>query len=125
MTDSELFTVDEAAPMLRLSASGLRRMLARGDVSGVKVGKRWLVSAAEIERIRAEGTKPVVLAGGRQVSREAISAAVPEDGSPGGSVSFAGGRLLYSGGPAVMGDRDITRGPVEASGRRVEPRVFQ
>ena len=104
MTDGELFTVDEAAPMLRLSPSGLRRLLARGDVSGVKIGKRWLVSAAEIERVQAEGTKPVVLAGGRQVSREAISAAVPEGGSP----VQMGGRLLYSGGPAVMGDRDIS-----------------
>jgi excisionase family DNA binding protein len=109
MTDSELFTVDEAAPMLRLSASGLRRLLARGDVSGVKIGKRWCVSGSEIERIKAEGTQPVVLAGGRQVSREAISAAVPDDGSPGGPVALAGGRLLYPGGPAVMGDRDITR----------------
>lgn len=123
MADSELFTVDEAAPMLRLSPSGLRRLLARGDVSGVKIGKRWLVSGAEIERVRAEGTEPVVLAGGRQVSREAISAATSEGGSPSGSAVLMGGRLLYSGGPAVMGDADIRRGPVEASGRRA-PRII-
>jgi hypothetical protein len=31
----------------------------------VKIGRRYMIAPSEIERIKAEGTAPVVLAGGR------------------------------------------------------------
>jgi len=60
-----LMTVEEAAQALRMTGAGLRRLLGRGDVAGVKVGKRWLIAKSEVLRVILEGTKPVELAGGR------------------------------------------------------------
>lgn len=79
----DVLKIEEAALLLRLSAAGLRRLILQGRVKAVKVGKRWLVSRAEVDRILEEGTRPAVvpLAGGRELKREQIEAAVDRSGS--------------------------------------------
>lgn len=67
--DLELLTVEETAEALRLSGEGLRRMLRLGRVKSVKIGRRYFVSREEVNRIKREGTQPVILAGGRAVPR--------------------------------------------------------
>ena len=64
-TDSDLLTAEEAAPMLRVSTESVRRYIREGHIKAVKIGRRYMIAPAEIERIKAEGTAPVVLAGGR------------------------------------------------------------
>ena len=115
MTDipspSEFMSVEECARVVRVEPAVFRRWVWQGKVPGVKIGRRWLIRTVDFRAWLDEQGKPaepVVLAGGRQVSGEAISAAVPE-------VQYAG--------PAVMGDPDIRRGPVEASARRA-PRII-
>ncbi len=55
MNDRPVLTAAEAAEMLGFSADGLRRILARGDIPGRKVGNRWILSRAQIERFIEEG----------------------------------------------------------------------
>ena len=111
----QVLTAEEAAKAMRVSPESVRRWLRDGSMQGVKFGHTWRVSRDEVLRVLNEGIepKPVTLAGGR----------VHPGGSPeGGPVALMDGQLLYPGGPAVMGDRDTTRGPVEASARRA-PRI--
>jgi excisionase family DNA binding protein len=102
MTDipspEEFMSVEECARVVRVEPAQFRRWVKDGKVPGVKIGKRWLIRTVDFRAWldeRGKRAEPVALAGGR----------------------------VYPGGPAVMGDRDIARGPVEASGRWVEPRI--
>jgi excisionase family DNA binding protein len=65
-TDSDLLTAEEAAPMLRVSTESVRRYIREGHIKAVKIGRRYMIAPSEIERIKAEGTAPVILAGGRE-----------------------------------------------------------
>lgn len=67
----DMMTIEEAAPRLRLTPAGLRRMVRNGVVAGTRVGKRWLISKDEVKRVLREGTKPIELAGGREHPRVA------------------------------------------------------
>jgi excisionase family DNA binding protein len=74
-SDTDLLTAEEVAPMLRLSSESVRRMIREGRIVAVKIGRRYMVSRAEVERVKREGThpagpsSPVVLAGGRVFDR--------------------------------------------------------
>jgi excisionase family DNA binding protein len=73
-SDTDLLTAEEVAPMLRLSSESVRRMIREGRIVAVKIGRRYMVSPAEVERVKREGTHPspsapVVLAGGRVYDR--------------------------------------------------------
>jgi excisionase family DNA binding protein len=79
---ADMLTVEELAAELRMTHSGARRLVQEGRVHGVRVGRRWLVSRAEVARVLAEGTgpktpppdtAPVTLAGGRTLTREQIA----------------------------------------------------
>lgn len=48
-----LYTMEEAAEILRVSREYLYRMRQRGDLVVVKFGRRTLVEATEIERVIA------------------------------------------------------------------------
>lgn len=52
MMTTDLLTVAEVAALLRVSPATVRRWLTAGDAKGVKVGKSWRVSQAEVDRIR-------------------------------------------------------------------------
>ena len=45
-----LFTVEDAADYFRVQPDTVRRWAARGDLRGVKVGRRWRFSQAQINR---------------------------------------------------------------------------
>ncbi|NOR99660.1 helix-turn-helix domain-containing protein [Mycobacteroides abscessus] len=49
----KLYTVEEAAEILRVSREYLYRMRQRGELIAVKFGRRTLVEASEIDRVIA------------------------------------------------------------------------
>lgn len=53
LTPPKLFTMEEAAEILRVSREYLYRMRQRGELVAVKFGRRTLVEAAEIDRVIA------------------------------------------------------------------------
>jgi excisionase family DNA binding protein len=79
-----MMTTEEVAEELRMTPDAIRRMVRQGRITGVKVGKRLLISRDEVDRVLREGTQPVkrtragkgtgpvVLAGGRSLSRSQL-----------------------------------------------------
>lgn len=55
---AKLITVTTAAQLSGLSTSFLRRMLRRGEIPGVKVGKTWLTTEAAIRDYLAKDRRP-------------------------------------------------------------------
>jgi excisionase family DNA binding protein len=49
MQSEELMIVDEVAAMMRLHKDSIRRQLRRGELPGVRIGKRWWVYRADLE----------------------------------------------------------------------------
>ncbi len=54
----QLYTIPETARTLRLGESTVKTWLSQGKIGHVKVGRRTLITAEEIQRVVAEGTKP-------------------------------------------------------------------
>lgn len=50
-----VLTTDQAAAVLQLKRRTIANMLDRGDLHGVKVGKEWRVSRAELVRFVEDG----------------------------------------------------------------------
>ena len=46
----ELLTVAEAAVVLRMSAPTVRRALARGELTGLRVGRQWRIERDALTR---------------------------------------------------------------------------
>lgn len=44
------YTVQEAAPILKLSEKEIYQLLYRGEIKGFKKGHRWLLSRREIQK---------------------------------------------------------------------------
>lgn len=55
---ADVLTVDEAAGELRMSAHGIRRLIRQGRIRAAKVGKQYLITRAEVNRVLTEGTGP-------------------------------------------------------------------
>ena len=59
---AQFISVTEAAYLSNLTPSFIRRLLRRGDITGVKVGASWLTTEAAIrdylKRDRRPGPKP-------------------------------------------------------------------
>lgn len=64
-----VLTSDQAAAVLQLKRRTIANMLDRGDLYGIKVGKEWRVSRAELIRF---------VAGGDSASNPAITASALE-----------------------------------------------
>ena len=47
---SELLTIRDAAKILKVSQGTVRRMLNRGELKGVRVGRLWRIPQIEIGR---------------------------------------------------------------------------
>ena len=45
----ETLTVDEVAAVLRISVQAVRRLLRRGELPGVRVGKLWRIPRSALE----------------------------------------------------------------------------
>ena len=50
-----MYTVEQIAEMLHMSYRGVLRMIKQSRIKAVKIGKQWLVSEAELERVKREG----------------------------------------------------------------------
>lgn len=50
-----MYTISQITEILHLSYRGALRLVKQGRIKAVKVGKQWLVSENEIERIKREG----------------------------------------------------------------------
>lgn len=53
-----VLTSDQAAVVLQLKRRTIANMLDRGDLRGVKIGKEWRVSRAELLRFVEGGVEP-------------------------------------------------------------------
>ena len=51
-----MFTLKEVAIELRLSYTSTIKFVRQGKIKAVRVGKQWLVSETELERVKREGT---------------------------------------------------------------------
>jgi excisionase family DNA binding protein len=51
-------TVEQAAEELQVSAETVRRMLARGELVGRRIGNRWRLPARELEEWQSRGERP-------------------------------------------------------------------
>jgi len=47
----KLFRIDDVSKILKVSQTTVRRMLARGELKGVRVGRLWRITQSEIDRI--------------------------------------------------------------------------
>ena len=65
-TDNLELTLNQAAAVLGLEQSTLRRQIARGSLRARKVGPLWVVTVDELDRYRAEH---LGRAGGRKESK--------------------------------------------------------
>ena len=54
-TKTEVFRVDEAAAILKVSSKTVRRLLARGDLRVVRIGRAVRIHFSEIDRLIAAG----------------------------------------------------------------------
>ncbi len=51
--EDEFLTSEEVAQKLKLHPGTVRRMLARGEIPGRRLGKEWRVSAIELQKFIA------------------------------------------------------------------------
>ena len=59
MTENEVYTVEEVAERLKVSAATVRRLVASGQIRGVRVGQRkWRIPAASLNAYLEGGGKP-------------------------------------------------------------------
>lgn len=62
----DILLVEDLAPVLRMSPSGVRAALRAGRIPGKRVGRKWMVSrAALLGFIASTGRQLVCLTGGR------------------------------------------------------------
>jgi excisionase family DNA binding protein len=56
-------TIEEAAPRLKIAPKTLRNWLRDGKFPGFKLGRKWLVDAADVEHAlaTARGPRPVLV----------------------------------------------------------------
>jgi excisionase family DNA binding protein len=50
-TEPRFLTVDQAARQLRVTISTVRTMIARGELTAVRVGKHLRIPVSEIDRV--------------------------------------------------------------------------
>ena len=56
--EARLFSVQEAEALTGISRWSWRRMAYDGRVASVKIGRRLLIPASEIDRLVADNTRP-------------------------------------------------------------------
>jgi excisionase family DNA binding protein len=59
MADAELLTVSQAAEALSASTQTIRNWIRGDRLKGVRIGNRFLVPRAEVERLRGDVGSPV------------------------------------------------------------------
>ncbi|MFC1924792.1 helix-turn-helix domain-containing protein [Chloroflexota bacterium] len=54
---NDVYSVNEAAEKLGLESSHIRRLLAKGEIEGKKLGRDWVVLSLDYKRRRKPKTK--------------------------------------------------------------------
>lgn len=54
MDDPELLTVSQAAEALSATSQTIRNWIRAGQLAGVRIGNRFLIARAEVERMRGD-----------------------------------------------------------------------
>ena len=58
MTTPKVYTIEEVAEILKVNPRTINRMLERGEMKGVKVGRLWRISQGALEAyLRGEKTE--------------------------------------------------------------------
>jgi excisionase family DNA binding protein len=118
MVDHEYFTITEIAERFRVSEMTVRRMIDKGEITAIKMGRQWRISAAlldskiqaELEaadrRAHAESAEPVSETAGCEGCTECgvVCEAGVEAGSEAGGE--AGGEAGSEAGDASVGATD-------------------
>lgn len=73
-----VLTTDQAAAVLQVNRRTVASMLDRGDLAGVKVGKEWRVSRADLRRFIERRKQPLVRR--QRFARQKQARLVEEDG---------------------------------------------
>jgi excisionase family DNA binding protein len=92
MTEAELLTVSQAAEALNASTQTIRNWIRSDRLTGVRIGNRFLIPRAEVERLRGDVGSPV---GESPWAFEATDAevALPRAAAAAGSTDPADGLL--------------------------------
>lgn len=53
---SDLISASEALKEIPISRATLIRLLHKGTIGGVKIGKKWFIYTSEVQRVINEGT---------------------------------------------------------------------
>jgi len=48
---TELLSIKDVSKILKVSQTTVRRMLVRGELEGVRVGRLWRITQTEIDRL--------------------------------------------------------------------------
>jgi len=56
MRTKDLIRASEALKELPISRPTIIRLLQKGKIKGVQIGRNWFVYSSEIERVKKEGT---------------------------------------------------------------------
>ena len=48
---TELLSIRDVSEILKVSQTTVRRMLARGELKGVRVGRLWRIARSEIDKL--------------------------------------------------------------------------
>jgi excisionase family DNA binding protein len=68
---NKLLSVNETSRVLGVSTFTIRRLVKRGELHSVRVGKRLLLPETEVARVMAEGCEePRAIQGGSNVSNQ-------------------------------------------------------
>lgn len=55
--DKEFLSADEAAEMLQIHPRTLRRLLASGELPGIRIGRQWRISVVAVRKLIEGGQK--------------------------------------------------------------------
>jgi excisionase family DNA binding protein len=56
MGTQELLTTEEAATILRMTREAVSRKVQKGEIPGVKIGKRWLIRKETLDALLQPST---------------------------------------------------------------------
>jgi excisionase family DNA binding protein len=56
MADADLLTVTQAAEVLSSSGQSIRNWIREGRLAAVRIGNRFLIARAEVERMRGDAS---------------------------------------------------------------------
>jgi len=63
IAESLVYTIEEAAELLKIGRSGAYEAARRGDIPVLRIGRRWLVPRVALDKMLADAGKDAEVAG--------------------------------------------------------------